>query len=289
MQGLNIAIYAEGCMYPSATYPVSETIGVVQQSGFTTVILSLFHIGRDYDVSPLQRLGDLYFNTTLVFSQGEYVGDAAWPSLIASLPSGSVAKVCASIGGGGVMDFQTLKKIYEANGNSFEQTNLAANLAALRRYLPAISIIDLDCEETYDSPSFIAFCQLLASIGFGITFCPYIKATFWTGALAALNASNPGALKWFNLQCYDGGGENQPGPWAAAIKQACPSFPTDGFLITGDWTEDSPQQVGQLMARCRQDPSVGGGFLWTLDSLINGQNDGLVKQYADAIAGISYR
>ena len=40
---------------------------------------------------------------------------------------------------------------------------------------PAIDGIDMDCEETYDVPSFAAFCKMLIGIGFGITFCPYIS------------------------------------------------------------------------------------------------------------------
>lgn len=267
----NLAVYAEGCLYPvpAPRQPIAATIGELQQSGFTTAILGLFHIGRDTNISPPQILGDLYFNDTLVMSQGRYVGHATWPATVAGLIGGSVTTVCASVGGGGpVFDFTTVENIYNANGNAFVKTNLMANFAALRELFPSVSIIDIDCEDNQNQASLVAFCQMLADMGFGITFCPYSAKPFWAQSLNALNAACPGAVRWWNLQCYDGGGGNQPADWAAAIAEYNPGFATDGFLLAGDWTSDSPGAVQALMASFDGVASLGGGFIWTLDDMI---------------------
>ena len=284
MMKLNFAVYAEGCMYPASAsiQPVKTTISQLQQSGFKTAILSLFHIGRDYAISPKQVMGDIYFNNTPVISKGSYVGDPIWPGLINSMIGGTVTRVCASVGGGGVMDFETIQKIYEGNGNSFANTNLMGNFQYLRKTFPTISIIDMDCEETYDQASFVAFCQMLIGMGFGITFCPYTYQSFWTGSLAALNTSNPGAVKWWNLQCYDGGGGNDPANWATAITQAVPGFSTVGYILAGDWTNDTPSEVQALMGTFNKELCVGGGFIWTLDNIISSTTS--MKAYVDAIS-----
>ncbi len=291
MPNLKLPIYAEGILYPPtapANQPVATTIQQLQNSGFSTPTLGLFHIGRNYGISPPQHMGDLYFNDTLVISQGRYVGDAAWPALVNQLIGGSVTDVCASIGGGSpVMDFQTISRIYQENGNSFHGTNLMTTFETFRKTFPAISTIDMDCEETYDEASFVAFCRMLIDLGFSITFCPYTNQSFWTSCLAQLNQSNPGAVEWWNLQCYDGGAGNQPGQWAQAIAAAIPGFSTSRYIVPGDWTNDSAQQVAQLLAAFKDEPSVGGGFLWTLDQIIqqNPQDpSAALLAYANAIA-----
>jgi hypothetical protein len=283
MNAPKIAGYALGCLYPASAQhqPVPDTIAQLQASGFDTVILSLFHIAGAEAQAPRQP-GDLSFNDTPVISGATYIGDPGWPALVAQLPGGSVATVCASIGGGGVSDFANLAQIYKENGNSFANTNLAANFAAFRTTFPGVTIIDMDCEETYDLPSFVAFCQMLAQMGFYITFCPYCEPDFWTGALQALQARCPGAVLWWNLQCYDGGAGNVPADWAAALGQALPGFCTDGFIVAGDWTDDTPAGVTSLLQSFDTNACLGGGFLWTLDKLAG--QPGAMQAYAQAIA-----
>ena len=277
-----IAVYALGCLYPTPTHqPVPDTIAQLQASGFNTVILSLFHIAGDGVAAPRQP-GDLSFNDTPVISGGVYVGDPSWPALVAQLRGGGVETVCASIGGGGVSDFANLAWISEANGQSFANTTVEANFAAFRTTFPAVTIIDMDCEDMYDQRSFVAFCQMLAGLGFDLTFCPYTATDFWTASLKALEATNHGAVLWWNLQCYDGGGGNSPVPWAAAIQQALPGFSTDGFIVAGDWTNDTPADVTALLQSFNADASLGGGFLWTADALVG--QPGAMTTYAQAIA-----
>lgn len=285
---LNVSAYGEGCMYPpSASQPVSTTFAQIQASGLTTVILSLMHIGRDYDISPSQITGDLYYNDLLIISQGSYVGDPTWidptsPNCINDLIGGSVTRVEMSVGGGGVLDFQTIQRIYEANANSFDGTNLQTNFVALKKTLPVVSLIDMDCEDNYDEASFVAFCQMLIAIGFSITFCPYTATSFWTNSLKAIEASDPGSVTWWNLQCYDGGAGNEPQQWADSITSVIPGFDTTGYILAGDWTNDSPQAVEQLMQTFSAQSATGGGFLWTIDSTISGGTSDLAA-YVSAI------
>lgn len=275
----NIAAYGEGIMYPPN---LSPNIAAIQGAGWTSIILGLFHISAT---------GDIGFNNSAIISGGQYVGDASWPAQLQQLmqpgSGNTITTLLASVGGGGVSDFANVQSIYEANGNSFAGTALQTNFKAFYTSFPLIRLIDMDVEDNYDQPSFTAFCQMLAQIGFGITFCPYAtwEMGFWTGSLAALNTSNPGAVKWWNLQCYDGGGGNSPKVWADAITHAIPGFDTTGFILAGDWSRnlaqpqkdpstwfwqgDCPPAVQSLMASFSGQACVGGGFIWTIDQILD--------------------
>jgi hypothetical protein len=104
-----------------------------------------------------------------------------------------------------------------------------------RATFPAIGGIDIDCEDTYDPPSFVAFCKMLIGMGFHITFCPFTNTDFWANALVQIDKAYPNAVKWWNLQCYDGGGENKPQDWADAIAKAAPGHQNEGYIVAGDW------------------------------------------------------
>jgi len=278
MANIQIAAYGEGVMYPPYLTP---NLAAIQTAGWTTVILGLFHISAT---------GDIGFNDTAIITGGAYVGDTSWPGLLSQLiqtggPS-TITTLLASIGGGGVGDFTNIQNIYQNNGNSFAGTALQRNWQVFYKMFPMIGIIDMDVENTYDQTSFVAFCQMLGQIGFGITFCPYAswEMPFWTGSLQALNASNPGLVKWWNLQCYDGGGGNSPQSWANAITQVIPTFNTSGFIVAGDWSRnlakptkdpatwywqgDCPPAVQSLMSSFKNQTCVGGGFIWTIDQIL---------------------
>lgn len=289
MSPLHVATYALGCLYPSPglRQPVVQTIHQLQRSGFTTVHLGMFHIGRNYNAYPAQVMGDLYLNNVQVFSQGDYVGHPRWPELMGALTGGSLVRVCASVGGAGpVLDFQTIKRIHEENGGSLAGSNLEKSFAALKAAVPSISNIDMDCEETYDLPSFIAFCKMLMGLGFGVTFCPYSNASFWAQSLAALNADNPGGVKGWNLQCYCGGVGNDPALWASRIENLIPAFDSNGFIVAGDWTDHSPARLELLLGSFKGKPCVGGAFVWELDSMLSKSPTdplGLMKAYVHAV------
>jgi hypothetical protein len=277
----NIALYAGGPLGPSE---ISQNLAATQKAGWTTIILGLFHIGRP-DITG-QNYGDIIFNDSMAISQGKYVADSSWPNSVAELKQAgsSVKKIYASIGGGlGVEDFQTIQKIYQSNGNSFSGTMLETNLQEFRQTFPAIDGIDMDCEDNYDQLSFVAFCEMVIGLGFAITFCPFAswEMSFWTASLAQIEKQHSGAVKWWNLQCYDGGLGNDPKNWADAITQAIPTFPTNEFILASDWTEDSPSEVTTLLANFSGEACLGGGFIWDMDGILNGASS--MADYVGAI------
>ena len=175
----------------------------------------MFHIGNPA-VKAGTQLGDIIFNADdpIVIRDGKYIAAPDWPGHIAELKgSGSkVTQLYACFGGAPpwVRDFETIKKIYNDNNNSFSGTQFEKNCEVFRATFPAIDGIDMDCEETYDLPSFVAFCKMLIGMGFHITFCPSTPATdFWTNALVQIEKAYPNVVKWWNLQCYDGGRRKQ--------------------------------------------------------------------------------
>ncbi|GKT01945.1 hypothetical protein AVKW3434_21170 [Acidovorax sp. SUPP3434] len=282
MNGLNVAVYVEGYIYPDSApkdKPVPATIEKLKKSGFTTAILGLFHISGKSGAGP-EAMGDIYFNNTLIIADGSYVGAPEWPGLVGQILGGTVTTICASIGGGGVSDYEALAEIYKANNNSFDNTPVQKNFAAFRKTFPAVSIVDMDCEETYDEPSFVAFCRMLIDLGFAITFCPYTMQDFWVSSLAQLNDSSPGSVKWVNLQCYSGGYGNSPDEWASTIANSIENFQTDQFIIPGDSAE-TPAAVNSLMQTFEGMGCVGGGVIWTLDMILKQSSD--MQSYSNAI------
>ncbi len=258
-------------------------------AGWTTIVLGLFHVGYP----PKQNEAEIFFNSTSIIKGGKDAGefsagfDPAWPEKIAELKQKSqITRIYASFGGGyPVVDFQTIQNIYKNNHSSFNGTALEQNLKLLRDTFPAIDGIDMDCEEAYDQASFVAFCEMAIDNGFEITFCPYDRERlcFWTGALQTLERAHPGRVKWWNLQCYDGGDQNDPNLWATGIRTTLPDFDTDGFIVAGDWSRnlakpssdpsswfwqgDCPVAMGQSFSS-KKGKFLGGGFVWTIDDII---------------------
>jgi len=300
MDTANIALYAGGPLGPKA---IGGYLRPTQQAGWTTIILGLFHIGNPK--FGQQKLGDIIFNDPpAIISDGKYQADPSWPGNVAKLKQGSsITKIYASVGGGPpVVDFATIAKIYEDNGGSFSGTALEANFQVLRTQFPAIDGIDMDCEETYDQTSFVAFCRMLTAMGFSLTFCPYDQTSFWTGALSALEKVEPGVVKWWNLQCYDGGTGNDPGDWADAITKAIPGFSTDGYVVAGDWSRwyntdidswegDCPSSVTSLISSFSKEPALGGGFIWNMDAILKYGPDpagcGQAESMADYVKAVA--
>jgi hypothetical protein len=275
----NIALYAGAALAPAQIVP---ELPFMAGDGFTTIILGMFHIGNPV-VRAGTHLGDIIFNDNdpIVIRDGKYISSfPEWPGNIAKMKASGakVTQIYASFGGARpwVKDFETIKQIYDDNNNSFSGTQLEKNLQIFRATFPAIDGIDMDCEETYDVASFVAFCKMLIRIGFHITFCPYEIQDFWTEALVQIENSYPLAVKWWNLQCYDGGGGNDPQNWAAAIATASPGRQIENYIMAGDWVrfyddEDSdwsghcPTEMEQLFSTFSNQSCVGGGFIWSLD------------------------
>lgn len=270
----NFVLYSLYTLGPST---IGNEIKNMRGSGYTTIVIGMFHIG-DPEVARDTQLGDIIFNggKPIVIRDGKYVANAPdWPGQIAQLKQGStsVKKAYASFGGGDpVQDFSTIRKIYENNGNSFEGTVLKKNLELFRKIFP-FDGIDMDCEDTYDPPSFVAFCEMMIGMtpGFEITFCPYADRDFWKEARDQIEARHPGAVKWWNLQCYAGGQGNDPQDWGRSLPP--------GYIIPGDWGRfydtnpkappgwygHCPDKMEQLFKGFSTRSAVGGGFVYELD------------------------
>ncbi len=72
----------------------------------------------------------------------------------------------------------------------------------------------MDCEETYDLPSFLAFCEMLIGIRVRdhLLVPMHGAAPFWVKALWSLEQKRlMRHVKWWNLQCYYGGPDEPAG------------------------------------------------------------------------------
>ena len=272
MRSLGVAAYGMDVMYTG----LAANMRAIQTAGWTSIILGMLHPHAS---------GDVWYNNTQILSGGSYIGRAAWPGELLKLNQSGKIRLLATVGGAPpwVDDFANIKSIYQKNKNSFAGTLLQRNFQVLFDTLPIISEIDMDVEETYDQPSFVAFCQMLNQIGFDITFCPYENDSFWTGSLKALNKTNPGAVRWWNLQCYAGGNRNVPQDWATEITNAIPGFNTTDFILASDWSRflakpasnpaswywdgDCPPAVQRSLAQLKA-TCVGGGFIWNIDQIL---------------------
>ena len=266
----NLVLYALNSLGP---YKIQNEIDNMRGDGFTTIVIGMFHIGNP-SVAKNTQLGDIIFNggEPIVIRAGKDVSNAPnWPRQIAKLKGdgSSVTKVYACFGGGDpVQNFSTIKEIYDKH-RTFEGTQLKRNLAVFRKTFPAFDGIDMDCEDAYDLPSFVAFCEMMIGMGYDITFCPYAAQDFWNNALARID-KHPGAkVKWWNLQCYAGGAGNNPKDWS-------PPGAPPGYIIPGDWGHfwdpeykawfgDCPAPMGQLFKTFSGQSAVGGGFVYELD------------------------
>lgn len=280
MSAPKIAVYAD--LGPASVDPLYDS---TKKAGWTTIILGLLHIGYPPDWVE----AEIFFNDPpSIIKDGAYRADPAWPAKIAQLKQNSpITQIYASFGGGDpVVDFKTIKTIYEKNNNSFNGTMLQRNLQVFRKTFPAIDGIDMDCEETYDQPSFVAFCQMLIGMGFSITFCSAFYSdfyiNFWVGSLSEIEKSHKGAVKWWNLQCYAGGSGNDPQTWANAIAARIPGFSAEKFILASDWARfydptsrvwggHCPPAVKQQISQFCKEACFGGAFIWNMASIVDTQ------------------
>lgn len=310
MNAPNFILYGQNQFGPKN---IASTLPNVIQAGFTTIVFGMFHIGNVVEKKPGMKEGDIIFNgdEPVVIRDGQLfpddpnsVDNRHWAARIGLLkaPGSTVNKIYASFGGaaGAVRDFETIKKIYVDHGNSFNGSPLKTNLLRFRNIFHMIDGIDMDCEETYEVESFVAFCRLLREMNFDITFCPYEDpatprdgkshpqpykdSNFWTESLKRIEEGDPDSVKWWNLQCYAGGVSNDPERWAQAIKNVT-GRPVDRYIASSDWVrfwdprahwDKTKGYTGAWLGHCPKDMTdwfstfskqacVGGGFVWDLD------------------------
>jgi len=290
MTVVDAGIYGGGPLYAGGDAVIEE----LRASGMTTVVAWSVHVNPN---------GDLVFNDPTIVSGGRYVGDPGWPARLAGLkaPSSSVTRLLFSVGSGGASDFHNIQALIRA-GEAKPGGILFRNFAALRSAIPTIDGIDFDDEDLLDADTTVAFAQMLHGLGFEVTFCPYEEPDYWTGCLRRLNGPTPGLVTGFNLQCYSGGGDNQPSDWVKAVQAAMgPGFDAAGFVRPGLWCIHTPdggptcsdgQCPDSIEATFQGWRELGltGGWIWLLDDVLKCEGSGTcsvepmgVEAYAQAI------
>ncbi len=295
-----LALYVQGDIYPSQGNDPQAVVTAITDSKFNTPILALCHVNCSTETcpnsgSPADSVdGDITFNDTLIVSctpQGDdcvsqYVGDSSWPGIVQSLRAGNVTKIFASFGGYGVPDYQRIGMLITKYGTG-EDSPLYKNFKCLKDTL-GIDGIDFDDEDSYDQDTVVQFAQMLLSLGYEITFCPYGDQEFWSDCVNALGADN---VSWMNLQCYAGGLDNNPADWTGGVPVVagvcanccCPQTTCsaqDVFDVFNLWTNGT----GSVNSGCwggtfTEKVELAGGFIWTYHDIAND-----IQAYVDSMA-----
>lgn len=262
---ITTAIYGGGPFYSGGQAVIDD----LKSSGFTTVIAWSVHVNTS---------GDLIYNDPTIVSNGAYIGDPGWPALLADLKSGStsVNRLLFSVGSGGTSDFTNIQTLIQQQGTG-PSSILYQNFAALKSAIPTIDGIDFDDEDNYDQDTIVQFAQMLAGLGYQITFCPYTMMSFWAGCLSALNSPGPNPVTGYNLQCYSGGSGNVYAipQWIASVQGAMGSgFDAAAFISPGLWCRNGsncmqgecPDQIESQFNTWKPD-GIEGGFIWLYDDI----------------------
>lgn len=252
-------VFGGGPFYNNATNNINE----LKNAGFSEVIVWNIQVRSN---------GDLNFNGEFpVCSNGSYVGGSTHPdfaSNMATLKTGCVTRVTFSIGSSNIGDFQDIRDLVNSQGTG-STSILYKNFLALKQAIPALDAIDLDDENCYDTSTMVKFCVMLADLGYNVALDPYTNSAFWTGVASQVNSQRPGAIDSIHLQCYDGGGGNNPCSWNF---NGIPVYP-------GMWTNgNSPASVQTQMTNWKNQCGIKGGWMWLYDSFV-----GSSSQWAAAI------
>ncbi|MET0504917.1 MAG: hypothetical protein ABWZ85_06285 [Luteibacter sp.] len=248
------AVYGGGPFYSGGT-PVMDDL---RASGFTTVMLWSIHVDAN---------GDLHMNDQPLIEDGVYVGpNTSWSAELATLKQAptSVNRIEVSIGAGGTTDFESIQALVNGTGpgsGTGPDSILYRNFQLLKQITGA-DAANFDDESAYDVASATAFGQMLAGLGYKITFAPYTNRSFWTSLKTNLGS----AVDKIYLQDYAGGTGNDPAQWSSALGMP---------VIPGLWSKngtgcsagDSPATVQSKMAAWKTSANIPGGFMWLYDDI----------------------
>lgn len=267
--GRPAGVFGGGPFYHQA----AEVMPRLRSSGFNTAIIWTIHVSET---------GDFVLNDVPLFSNGEYIGDPAWPGLVASLeePPTTVTRVEVGVGSYGVPDFEHIEALIAEQGTG-PGSILRRNFEALASTLPNVDAINYDDESNYDVASTVELSLMLADLGFRITLTPYTAQQYWVDVYDTVDAAAPGTVDRVMLQVYAGGAGNDPGSWSALF---------DGVEVeAGLWSlhgpgcaaGDSPAAVTAKLQGWSAD--IRGGWMWLLDDLLACEEQAPLEDYASAI------
>ncbi|MGO9647867.1 MAG: hypothetical protein ACLPOO_07420 [Terriglobales bacterium] len=256
-------IFGGGPFYKNAAPNITE----IENSGFTEAIVWSVEVSS---------VGDLNFNGEFpLTSNGVYVGNQTHPDFpgnMAQLKQGTVKRVTFSVGSSNFGDWQDITALINAQGTG-PSSILYKDFQALKAAIPALDAIDFDDENSYNSPTTIAFGVMLGNLGYHVMPDPYTNNSYWTNVVAQINTQLPGTVDGVHLQAYAGGQGNSPcsTEWNFG---SVPVFP-------GLWDKnDTPAQVESIMSGWHSECDILGGFMWIYDNFVG---NGLAAQYAAAI------
>ena len=261
------AIFGGGPFYSGGTSVMND----LRASGFTTVILWCIHVDA--------TTGNLVYNDQLVVSNGVYVGNSTWPTQLATLKTAptSVNRIEVSVGSWGVNDFLSVQTLMNSQGTNAGSI-LYRNFQALKTATGAAAV-DFDDETLYDVTTTVKFGQMLASLGYKITLCPYTDSSFWQTVYTQLGS----LVDLVYLQCYSGGAGNGPSTWNgyfSGLKVIPGLWCSNG---SGCTSGSNPAAVAAQMLAWRSSAAIPGGFMWLYDDMQSCASQGLTADYAAAI------
>jgi hypothetical protein len=255
-------IFGGGPFYKNAAANITE----IENSGFTEAIVWSVEVNST---------GDLNFNGEFpLTSGGVYVGNASYPNFpadMAQLKQGTVKRITFSIGSSNVGDWQDITALVNAQGTG-PSSILYKDFAALKAAIPALDALDFDDENSFNTPTTIAFGVMLGQLGYHVMPDAFDDSSYWTNVVSQINTQLPGTVDGVHLQAYAGGSGNNPcSGWNFG---SVPVFP-------GLWdADDTPSQVESIMSGWHSECGIIGGFMWLYDDFVG---TGAAAQYASAI------
>jgi hypothetical protein len=255
-------IFGGGPFYKNAANNITE----IENSGFTEAIVWSVEVNS---------VGDLNFNGEFpLTSAGVYIGNQTHPDFpgnMALLKQGTVKRVTFSIGSSNVGDWQDITALVNAQGTGTDSI-LYKDFAALKAAIPALDAIDFDDENSFNSPTTIAFGVMLGKLGYHVAPDAFDNSSYWTNVVSQINSQLAGTVDGVHLQAYAGGSGNSP-----CVGWNFGSVP----VWPGLWdANDTPAQVQSIMTGWHSQCGINGGFMWLYDDFVG---NGLAAQYASAI------
>jgi hypothetical protein len=255
-------IFGGGPFYKNAAANITE----IENSGFTEAIVWSVEVSST---------GDLNFNGEFpLTSAGVYIGNELHPDFpgnMAQLKQGTVKRVTFSIGSSNYGDWEDITNLVNTQGTG-PGSILYEDFAALKAAIPALDAIDFDDENSFNSPTTIAFGVMLGQLGYKVEPDAFDNNSYWENVVAQINTQLPGTSDGVHLQAYAGGSGNNPCVgWNFGTVPVWP----------GLWDQvDTPSQVQSIMTGWHSQCGINGGFLWLYDDIVG---TGLAAQYAAAI------
>jgi hypothetical protein len=256
-------IFGGGPFYKGNAEP---NITEIENSGFTEAIVWSVEVSS---------VGDLNFNGEFpLTSGGVYVGNQTYPNFpadMAQLKQGTVKRVTFSVGSSNYGDWEDITSLIESQGTG-PNSILYKDFQALKAAIPALDAIDFDDENSYNTPTTIAFGVMLGQLGYHVMPDPYTNNSYWINVVSQINTQLPGTVDGVHLQTYAGGSGNSP-----CVDWNFGSVPVFPFV----WDQvDTPAQTESIMSGWHSQCDIIGGGLWIYDDIVG---TGLAAQYANAI------